>query len=675
MRIAILYKIQDYYVSILRYRNGKILEISTKDKLIFSQNDIEKTRYISSKLFKYHGVRKLSLFLKIYKRFNIDEHTVIAEYNLVTIFFYPLHFIFVKYKSKAFMADFRLKCRMRLISSLSVESSTLKDYLDAFCEYIIHDHYTLWIYNEVTKCFTFVAGTEVPDKQYIEPENETSLSIVLDDGFESEMRKPEDSDIVQFKENGMKSLTRISLRLGPHKQPAALSFYSCLDNFKIQNQVIKDIKSFVEMKYPEQLYGLSRALENITRLLDNNRAIPIEEYMHIFTEKVCSELEYEAASVFFVDDKTSDLRLVATYDLDHSGVPSNNVVYPKDVGSLTNEVTKNVKRYIVVYDLENVDPNSHIYDENTENLPTNWIGFPISDDNKALAVIRVKNKFIINTDGVKEIIAPRPSDLFNLTTLTNIVESHLVTQLKLEDLNKKLKIHDNLSKVYRHEIRGPISSIVEIPNELINVLNKSEISKSDINKTIKGLEDLGALTQNLAQVAKSYNIERLISDNDNEVNKLSLLGDLIIPIEKLTKNYYKTKYDSNIVIDHDSLRGATVSGKRELYFMVLYALLDNAGKYQLMESGDIKIYSDYKSTDDKITLYIENYGLEIFEAEEDSIFQNDGRGELARSYKIDGSGIGLWLCSNIMKKFNGLIEIDSRFNPVRFKLTFPRGDA
>lgn len=673
MRIAILYKIQDYYVSILRYRNGRVLNIDGEDKLILSNSEIKKKKHITRELFEYVGVRKVSKVLAVYKKFYIDGHIVIAEFNLFTIFFYPLYFMAVKYKSKTFMAEFRLKCRTKLISSLSVDSSTLKDYLNAFCDYIMHDHYTLWIYNDKTKCFTFVAGTINPEQQYIESDTETSLNIVLEDSFESETRSPETSEIVSFKEEGMNSITRISLRLGPHKQPAALSFYSRLNDFKVQSQVIKDIKSFAEMKYPEQLYGLSRALENVTRRLDNNLSVPIEKYMHVLTANICKELEYEAASVFFVDDVSGDLRLVSTYDEDNKGVPNKTVIYPKDSDSLTNEVLKDLKRFIIVYDLKNVDPNSHIYDEKTSHPPTNWIGVPISHDSKVLAVIRVKNKFI-NNNGEIEIIAPRPSDHFNLITLTNIVKGHLVTSTKLGFLNRKLKLHDNLSKVYRHEIRGPISSIVEIPNELIEILNSSTLSEADINKTIKGLKDLESLTQNLAFVAKTYNVEKLISDDDNNSSKLSLLGDLIIPIEKLTKNYYKTKYESNIIIDHDSLRGAVVLGKRELYNMVLYALLDNAGKYQLMESGDIKIYSDYKSTDNKITLFIENYGLEILESEKDSIFQNDGRGEAATTYKIDGSGIGLWLCSRIMKKYDGLIELESRFDPVRFKLTFPRGD-
>ena len=674
MRIAILYKVQDYYVTILRYCNEEMLRYDGENKLIYSRFDADENGNIINELFEYKGIRKASSLWKVYKKLNIDGHIVFAEYNLISIIFYPLLFWHVKYKAKSLISDYRLDCRVRLISLISKENCTLKDYLYAYSKYIIHDHYTLWIYNELTECFTFVSGSITPDKQYVGLDEGTSLNVVLEKDFQFEMRSPEESEIVHFKEKGMNSLTRISLQLGPHKQPAALSFYSFLNNFKIQDQVVKDIKSLVEMKYPEQLYGLSMSLEAVTHELDLNRSEEIDDYMHILTKNLCEKLEYEAASVFIVDEDTDDMRLISSYDMDSKGAPKESVIYPKGKDSLTNQVRSDISRCIVVYDLGEVNPNSHIYDEKTENPATNWIGVPIGFEDKALAVIRVKNKFIIDKNGSKEIVAPRPSDHFNLMALSNIVEGHLINTLQIADFDKKLKLHDNLSKVYRHEIRGPISSIVEIPNELIDVLKDGEASKGDIDKVIKGLKDLESLTQNLAYIAKSYNVEKLISDDDAGASKLSLLGDLIIPIEKLTKNYYKTKYDSNIVIDHNSMRGASVLGKRELYSMVLYALLDNAGKYQLMETGDIKIYSDYKSTDKKISLYIENYGLEIFDSERDNIFHNDGRGELAIEYKIDGSGIGLWLCSRIMKKYNGDIKLDSRFNPVRFKLTFPRGD-
>ena len=116
------------------------------------------------------------------------------------------------------------------------------------------------------------------------------------------------------------------------------------------------------------------------------------------------------------------------------------------------------------------------------------------------------------------------------------------------------------------------------------------------------------------------------------------------------------------------MRGAHVYGNDKLLMMVLFALLDNAGKYQFDESGIIKVYGEYKEKGEFVNIYVENHGVEIKEYERELIFQRDYRGDNARSTGAHGSGIGLWLCNEIAKKFGGDISVDSPFNPVRFRL-------
>ena len=130
---------------------------------------------------------------------------------------------------------------------------------------------------------------------------------------------------------------------------------------------------------------------------------------------------------------------------------------------------------------------------------------------------------------------------------------------------------------------------------------------------------------------------------------------------------------TSTAIDHDSIRGAIVYGSKELYSMALYALIDNAGKYQRLESGDIRIFAkhDHKSND--VLIFIENDGIEIQEEEANKIFTCDYRGNKAKELNIDGSGIGLWLCAEILKRNTGEITLESRSEPVRFKIKLPRG--
>lgn len=662
MDLIVLYSMQDYYLIVYFSKSEK--------KYIDSDKNFIKKSSLKSLEDVFEGVvgkEKRSWFLFSVK---VGENIVVFKLTFWNFLIYPYFKLRALRIGQVVVAEYRLRSRVRLIDDLSSNDVSLKLFVEAYSKYTYHDEYSLWIFNEDTKNFTFVVGSSRPNKDYVSYDEKTTLNDVVDTDFESQSRSPKESDIVDYKEKGMKSVTRLALCLGHHKQRGILSFYSTLRNFRIQEKVIGDIRSLVEMKYLESLMGAQQGLEKVTQALIVSGLSSMEKYLQVLTEKICDELEYEAASAFVVNENTGDMDLVSTHNLHDKGWPSIPVSYPKNSESLTIWVKDNPDYIHVVYDLQNSEFNSHIFDEPTENPPINWIGVPVEIDGEVVVVFRMKNKFRVDSNGNEVIISPRPTDYFNIRALLTIVESQVYNSLKYKELSRKLDVHDNFARVYRHEIRGPVSSLVTTPHRLAKKISKNPLGENEKQAIVKELYDLESLAENLAFIARSYNIEALISGGQKG-EKLSLLSDFVIPIEKITKRYYKTKYDSNLVVDHDSMRGASVYGEKELYNMVIYALLDNAGKYQYFEEGDIKLFARYKETDQFLFLFVENIGLEIKEHEVESIFNNYGRGEIASSCNIDGSGIGLWLCRKVVEKFGGKIEVESRFNPVRFKLTLP----
>ena len=372
-----------------------------------------------------------------------------------------------------------------------------------------------------------------------------SLSETLKANYSNEKRPVIESDIAPHKQNGLKSITRVSLDLGTHNQTGVLSFYSKMDNFYLPCEILDEIKSIVKMKYNEQTRFSARGLENVTKALFTQTIVNVKDYLETLTEKICTELQYEAASAFILDQEKDCLILVSTYDADgKKNAPA--ITYPSNAKSLTNQVKKKPDHIVIVYDLQKSEYNSHIYDEVTEHQGTNWIGIPISSGKRTIAVIRVKNKYAYNSDGEKIIVPPAPSDHFNLITITSIVESQLTNIYTHLELKNKLELHDNFSKVYRHEIRGPVSSIVATPDSIKQDLSRLKIDAPTKHRIERKLDDLKSLVENLAFISKTYNIEGILESNKTQNKNLSLLGDLIIPIEKLTKSYYESKYNSSL---------------------------------------------------------------------------------------------------------------------------------
>ena len=462
----------------------------------------------------------------------------------------------------------------------------------------------------------------------------------------------------------------MKLSLGPNNQIGVLTFYSKHADFFIQEGVIGDIKTLVEMKYLETLELGVQGLEKATNTLLKTGYNDVQKYLDNLTRCICEDFQFECASVFVKENGHQHLALRSSFN--HNGHVNleEEITYSAGEDSLTNYVWEEPEYMHLMYDLTEENSGAKKFIGETENKPTNWFGFAVVDDDEVIAVIHGKNKFSITKEHKKVIVSPSPSDNSNLRALRSLVTSQLVNARRMERLNKKLILHDNLSKVYRHEIRGPLSSIVTIPQHLINMLDEAKKDKT-IAKVVKGLEDLKDLASNLAFIAKTHDIDNLIKNHSARGEHLQLMQDLIFPIYKLTKNYFLEKYDSEVILDHESLRNIRIYGKKELYSMVLYALLDNAGKYQVQEEGPIRVYGKLRDDGAFIDLFIENNGLRISREESELIFGDNTRGIEATSSRIDGSGIGLWMCKKITQSFQGDIVLVNNYDPVRFKVSLP----
>ena len=666
MIYSILYNIQDYYLVV--YRSKDVLDLSkqsTDEHIFIHKEKINDDDYLNQAIFKSNDKKGL-------KRVDLNGHILIIKTGYLSFLIRPYLCLVMRKEATAFLANYRLNVRIELIEKLSKKNSCIADFLNAYKCYTYHNDYSLWVFNKETKVFTHVASSEPPTREYVEFSESSSLNVATEEDFEVEYRQPVDSDIVLFKEKGMKSVTRVSVTLGPHKQPGILALYSKLEGFTIQDAIISDIQSLIEMKYLDSIIGAQQGLENITKSLVEAGASDLENYFHTLTKCLCEDLEYEAASVLVVEG--DHLVLASTYDKETKGKPKEKITYAKGENCLTNLVKDNPGYMHVEYDLSTSKYTANVYNEVTEHKSKNWIGVPVVCEGDVIFIFRVVNKYRIENKNGKVIIAPRPSDYLNLRAIWSTVESQVSNAMKFKELNESLEVHDNFAKVYRHEIRSPASAIVTAPNLIVEKLQKPNFNERDKEEIIQKLYDMEMLAKNLHFISRTYNIEAMISE-PREGKNLSLLKDIIMPIHKINRRYYEIKYDSELIIDHDSMRGAHIYGEKELYSIVFYALLDNAGKYQEDEGGYIKISAEYGPKSDFIFVYIENAGLEINHDEVEYIFSSHGRGVNARECSIDGSGIGLWLCKKILTKHGGEIVLESRFSPVRFKLTIPMGDV
>ncbi|MBS5308248.1 sensor histidine kinase [Clostridium sp.] len=207
-----------------------------------------------------------------------------------------------------------------------------------------------------------------------------------------------------------------------------------------------------------------------------------------------------------------------------------------------------------------------------------------------------------------------------------------------------------------HELKTPLTSIIGYSEMILeNVVDDEEFKYRAIDRIHSESERLNTLVLEIIKISKGLSS---IKDTYEytEISKIinQTISDLSIKAEK-----YNLKLNSNISKE-------TVHFKPNKIKEVLINVLDNAIKYSSKDS--IITISSYTS-DDKYTIEITNFVENpipeyvynhIFEPFTKSNSSND-------EYS---TGLGLYLCNEIIKDHNGSISIVNG-NEIKVKLTLP----
>ena len=90
--------------------------------------------------------------------------------------------------------------------------------------------------------------------------------------------------------------------------------------------------------------------------------------------------------------------------------------------------------------------------------------------------------------------------------------------------------------------------------------------------------------------------------------------------------------------------------------IILTNLIDNAVKYT-QKDGAITI-NNY-STDDKIMIEVSDTGIGIHKDDVNKIFDEFYRASNAKAVELDGTGLGLTIVKNLVKRHGGNIDVNS----------------
>ncbi len=202
-----------------------------------------------------------------------------------------------------------------------------------------------------------------------------------------------------------------------------------------------------------------------------------------------------------------------------------------------------------------------------------------------------------------------------------------------------------------HEIKNPIAAIQSL-NQLLQI-KLSDLSQESIKSYLKTIaDDLNRVKDLCDSYLSAYK-------NDSHENLKDI--DVYLGIQSVSEllRFDLRKREINLTL-HESLINQKIKFDANKFKQVFLNLFYNSIE---ANAKNIKIYCEHNN--DTLDLFFTDDGDGINPLDSNKIFQ------LFFSTKIDGTGIGLAICKNIMQEYNGDIKLfSSKKGQTIFKLTF-----
>jgi len=142
-------------------------------------------------------------------------------------------------------------------------------------------------------------------------------------------------------------------------------------------------------------------------------------------------------------------------------------------------------------------------------------------------------------------------------------------------------------------------------------------------------------------------------------------------VQQIEYNYKPLLLDKSITFENLVSKNIFIFVDLDLLKIILRNLLDNAIKFS-NENGKIKFYTEDSNTE-FCKLIIEDSGLGMKESTINELLSDSDLLAKKDKSEIIGTGLGLQLCKQMIRKNGGTLAIESKLNNgTKMILTFPK---
>lgn len=298
--------------------------------------------------------------------------------------------------------------------------------------------------------------------------------------------------------------------------------------------------------------------------------------------------------------------------------------------------------------------------KNTKNYEINTI-IQISDSNKSYFVNIVMPLQPINEASI--VLKKLMPSIILLSLLISFIGAYIystyitkplmdIIVLEREQENKRKQFIATIS----HELKTPITIISGQLEGMIYNIGKYKDRDTYLKNTHKATMELKKLVDEMMEISKADMIEQTLCFSNLDLNELlnQLIKRQSFLLEEKSLSLNTSLGDSNtIYADKDKLSRAFNN------------IINNAIKYSPEHE---QIFIETKKHGNETTLIIKNTGITIPQKDLVNLFNPFFRVEQSRNRKTGGSGLGLYIVSQILKAHNYKYEIKNEGNSVVFNI-------
>ncbi len=446
---------------------------------------------------------------------------------------------------------------------------------------------------------------------------------------------------------GMKSLLIVPLRTGDDTI-GSLALSSSQPNAYHEQEMwvaqllglqiaiaLKNIALFDEAKKRiGQIELVNEIAEKLTSTLD------LDELLHSVADAIRKNFGYSDVTVFLVDKANDEALLVA-----HSGELSDflPIGYRQKLSQGIVGWVGTQGQRVLANDVSE-DPRYMTYEYQSTRSE---LAVPIMVDLEIVGVLNVEDAKLHAFDETDAVILEILCDqLGSAIRNAKLYDQVKKANVKLTELDK---MKSDFLGIVSHDFRSPLASIILAAKAL---LKRGEFTDE------RRLRDY--LTIIVDQATKlSHLAEDTLSITRMESGQLTYLFK-VVNVERLFKDAaalvnFSRRHGLEQYVDPSV---AYIKGDQGKLRQVVQNLLSNAVKYS-PQGGIVRLRAENYSKDEMV-VSVSDEGIGIPEEQADRLFKKFSRIDVPEARDIKGSGLGLWICKEIIQAHGGRIWVESK---------------